>query len=47
MSQKGRKSNVKDEEEDLTKDMEEPMPEPNIQEVNIPKSSKYWIVKKV
>ena len=28
-----------DEEEDLTKDMEDPTPEPNIQEVNIPKPS--------
>ena len=35
---KARKSVVKEEEEDLTKDMEDPIPEPNIQEVNIPKN---------
>ena len=30
-----------DESDDLTKDMEEPSPEPNVQEVHIPKNSKY------
>lgn len=30
-----------DELDDLTKDMEEPSPEPNVQEVHIPKNSKY------
>ena len=42
MSQnKSRKSAIKDEEEDLTKDMDDPTPEPNIQEVNIPKNSEF------
>lgn len=30
-----------DESDDLTKDMEEPSPEPNVQEVHIPKNSMY------
>lgn len=37
---KSRKSLIKDEEEDLTKDLDDPTPEPNIQEVNIPKHRK-------
>ena len=32
-----KKSSARDEEEDLTKDMEDPVPEPNIQEVHFPK----------
>ena len=35
---KSRKSVVKEEDEDLTKDMDDPTPAPNIQEVNIPKN---------
>ena len=41
-SSKQRRSAVArdEEEEDLTKDMEDPTPEPNIQEVSIPKPSR-------
>ena len=37
---KSKKAAVAEEEEDLTRDMEDPTPEPNVTEVHIPKSSK-------
>ena len=41
-----KKRSARDEEEaeDLTKDMEDPPPEPNIQEVHIPKNGKLIVV---
>ena len=39
---KGKKAAAPEEEEDLTRDMEDPTPEPNVQEVHIPKSS-VWL----
>ncbi len=36
---KGKKAAAAEEEEDLTRDMEDPTPEPNVQEVTLPKPS--------